>query len=191
MLKPYTSIFMESYLKDLWEAVKSLSSVLKDNNITYVYIGGVARNQYGYNRMTEDIDILVDKADKDKMSKLPIGRIRELSKGSLRRFKLHNPATPIDVLYTGDHAGNKDGIEYKDFMKDSKLIKGELFLSLEGLIKYKLSSGIYGHLRFKDFDDIVVLIERNKLPQDYANKFRKDLTEKYKELWGLVNNGSN
>jgi len=61
---------------------------MKENDIRFIFIGGVARNKYGYYKTTEDIDILVNKDDRDKMSKLPIGVIKELSNKTQRRYNV-------------------------------------------------------------------------------------------------------
>ena len=182
--RQYQSKFMESYLKDLWRSIQSITKLLKDNNINFTIIGGACRNQYGYSKITEDIDLLVDKRDKEKMLNLPIGFIKELSNGRGKRFLLHNPKTPIDVIYTGEKAGSDSSyIEYENPKKISKDIKGIPFLSLKKLIEYKLASGLYGKARYKDFDDIGELILRNDLSLNYCDDLREDLKSKYIELW--------
>jgi len=99
------------------------------------------------------------------------------------RHRVHTPKTLLDILYTGEMAGNKDGIAYRDLDEISHEVDGQPFITLQNLIEYKLSSGMYGHNRYKDFDDIIELIKINKLTKGYANKFRKDLRNRYAELW--------
>jgi hypothetical protein len=184
-MKRHKSKFMESYISDLWQSLKNITNVLKDRDINFTIIGGAARNQYGYAKITEDVDILVAKKDKDKMLSLPIGFIKELSKGRGKVFSLHNPKTRIEVIYSGEISGDGiNGLMYENPKLVSTTIKGVPFLTLEKLIEYKLSSGIYGN-RMKDFVDIMELIKRNKLPEDYAKYFREDLYIKYKELWKM------
>lgn len=184
-MKKYKSQFMESYIKDMWKVIKELSSILKQKGINFTYIGGVARNQYKYPVTTEDIDILVDKKDLDKMKNLPIGFIKELSNGRAKSFQLHDPKTKIDVIYTGEISGDGiKGLKYINPEKISKKINGESFITLKNLIMYKLSSGLYGH-RYKDFGDIQGLIKANNLPENYADDFRTDLKKKYIEIWNL------
>lgn len=180
----YKSQFMETHIKDLWKALMSLTKILKDNNINFTIIGGACRNQYGYLKITEDIDLLIDSKDKGKMLTLPIGFIRELSSGRGKRFSLHNPKTDIDVIYTGEEAGSSESdIAYENPKNVSNIIKGISFLTLKNLIKYKLASGIFGKARYKDFDDIGELIKRNNLSIEYCNDLREDLKIKYIELW--------
>jgi hypothetical protein len=187
----FESKFMESYATELWQTLISLSKLLKERSINFTIIGGSARNQYGYSKITEDIDLLVAKEDKDKMLSLPIGYIRELSHGRGKVFKFHNPETKVEVIYEGEVSGDgKRGLEYVSPEKISNDIRDVPFLTLKKLIEYKLSSGLYGHMRMKDFDDIYELIRRNNLPETYADVFRDDLKVKYLDLWNSAQTGN-
>jgi len=186
-MKRYKSQFMESSITDLWSSIKSIAFLLDHHNIKFTIIGGAARNQYGYSKMTEDIDILIAKEDKEKVLNLPIGSIRDLSNKRGKVFSLHNPKTKVEVIYSGEISGDGiNGLKYDDPDKISTTVKGVPFMTLKKLIEYKLSSGIYGK-RLKDFADIIGLIKENNLKQDYANNFRKDLKKKYIELWNNAN----
>jgi len=181
-------MFMESYVKDLLLSIKNISKLLKQFKISFTFIGGAARNQYGYQKITEDIDLLVSKKDREKMKNLPIGFIKDMSNNRAKKFILHNPKTEIDVIYEDEISG--DGINGLKFINPDKLsnnIDGIPFISLKALIMYKLSSGIYGKSRYKDFDDIIELIKRNNLSKNYADKFREDLKQKYIQLWNEIN----
>jgi len=187
MVKRYKRIesqFMETFVRDLWKSLINLSNILKKLDINFTVIGGAARNQYGAIKITEDIDILVDIKDKDKMLHLPIGFIRELSNGRGKVYTLHDPKTKIEVIYTGEEAGREGSdVPYINPKKISNNIKNIPFLTLENLIRYKLASGLYGKGRLKDFADIQFLIEMNDLERNYADSFRKDLKNKYIEIW--------
>jgi len=187
--KIYKSMFMESYVKDLWTSLKSISKLLKQFKISFTFIGGAARNQYGYQKITEDIDILIARKDKEKMKNLPIGFIKDIGNKKGKRFLLHDPKTNIDIIYEDEISGDGvNGIKFLNPDRITNIIKSEPFISLKALIMYKLSSGIYGNARYKDFDDIIELIKRNNLSINYANKFREDLKNKYIELWNQTKN---
>lgn len=173
------SKFMESYKNDLELSLTEIKKILKAYSISFVFLGGVARNTYGTLRMTEDIDILVDKKDKEKLLSIPIGYIK---KSSERSLKLQNPKTVIDVLYSGDHAGNEKGLEY---ISPKYLEAENNMISLKAFIMYKLSSGLYGK-RYKDYDDIQNVIKINKLSKTYAQDFREDLKTLYEKLWDEI-----
>lgn len=186
--KRIESEFMESFIKDLWKALFNLTDILNKEKINFTVIGGAARNQYGFAKTTEDVGILVDIKDKEKMLHLPIGFIRETSKGRGKVYNLHNPSTKIEVIYTGEEAGRTgSGVVYTNPTKLSNKIKNVPFLSLKHLIRYKLASGIYGVARYKDFADIIELIKANDLKRTYCDNLRDDLKNKYIELWDEIN----
>lgn len=185
----YTSVFMESFLSNFWNAAKNLTSILNKEKIRFTFIGGFTRNYYTkVARTTEDLDILVDSRDKEKMENLPIGYIRDLT-GRQRSFLLHTPKTNVDVLYSGESTGGK-GLLFELPTNVSKTVDDLPLMTLENLIKYKLSSGIYSK-RLHDFADVQVLIKDNNLKRSLAkeNSFRGDLIKKYEEIWDLTCEG--
>lgn len=179
---------MESFLRDFKRSLINIAKVLRDKKISFTFIGASARNQYGVLRTTEDVDILVSRSDKEKMLDLPIGYIKELSDGRGKRFKLHDPETPVDVIYSGEISG--DGVRGLPFPEPgyvTDMHDGLPFMNLKILIEMKLSSGITGKGRHKDISDVAELIVANNLPLDYADEFRDDLKRRYIELWNDVN----
>lgn len=182
--KPYRSFFMESFLKDTWKTMVKLTKIFRDNDINFTFLGGVTLGQYGYPRFTEDIDILVDRDDKEKMNNLPIGYIRPIG-NNLKRFFWNDPKTKIDVIYTGEISGNNvNGLEYVSPNKISSDVNGIPVINLDDLIQYKISASLYNISRHgKDFLDVIELIKRNHLSKDFGIKFRSDIRSKYLQLW--------
>lgn len=175
---------MEAYVLNLENVMKAIADVIQKFNIRFTFIGGAARNLYNYPSTTEDVDILVDERDIGKMENLPIGYMRKISG---KRWVFNDPKTKIDVIYSGEGAGNDvDGIKYENPETESVLIGDVPVLTLHNLIKYKLSSGLYGEDREKDFIDIKELIRRNRLPLNFVDNERPDLADKYRELWAKV-----
>ena len=187
MVKRYKRIesqFMESFVNNQEETMKTIAKVLKQNQIEFCFIGGAVLPEYGYNRVTEDIDILVSKKDKDKFLTLAGTYLKRKFKDAQKSFYWNNPKTQIDVIYSGDRAGDMTkGIEYKEPHEIDKIKNTIPKLTLENMIQYKLCSGLYGKGRMKDFGDVQELIVINDLPKDYADSFRKDLKNKYVEIW--------
>lgn len=179
--------FMESFQNDLDQTKRELKRILKMYNIPFVFIGGVARNKYASPRMTSDIDILVSSKDKNKLREIPIGFLKCQTKDSLKKFKLHEPKAEIEIIFSGEKAGDSNGIEYPE---PKTIDSGDNVMTLDSLIKFKLCSGIYGK-RHKDFGDIQDLIKERKLKKDFAKSFRKDLKLKYEELWEETINNDN
>lgn len=179
--------FLEGYIKDLNLTKKQIKKLLDEYNIPFVFIGGVARNEYARSRTTSDVDILVSSKDKQKMLNLPIGYIKCLTKDSAKRFVLHEPKTEIEVMYSGEKAGNSKGIE---FPEPQKVDNGKNVMTLKALVEFKLCSGLLAN-RYKDYGDIQDMIKENKLPKDYAKKFRNDLKDLYEQLWDATMNNDN
>jgi hypothetical protein len=178
------SYFMEFYIKNLKHSMLSLTKVLFDKGINFTFIGGAVRNLYGSHRTTEDLDILVNREDKEKMQNLPIGYIRDISSDRAKVFTLNSPKTKVEVIYSGERAGNELGIVYTDIRNISTKINGIPSLTLEAFVHYKLSSGLYGK-RYKDYADIQDVIQKQNLSKTYAqdNGFREDLVQLYEKLW--------
>lgn len=186
--KKFNSVYMESFKDELNKAIQSLSSILKSKGISFSVIGGAARNKYGYEKITDDIDIVVSKSDKSKLKDISIGYMRDISSGRLKVFTLHEPKAKVEVIFSDEISGDGiHGLKYEEPNKISKNINGIPYITLKNLIMYKLSSGMYGN-RYKDFDDIQQLILINKLKRDYADSFREDLREKYVQLFDEIKN---
>lgn len=171
--------FLESYIKNLELTKTEIKKLLDSYNIPFVFIGGVARNAYINARTTSDVDILVSAKDKKKMINLPIGYIRCLTKDSGKRFILQDPKTEVEVIYSGEKAGDSRGIPYP---QPQEVDNGHNVLTLKALVEFKLCSGLYGK-RFKDYGDVQDIIRQKKLKLDYAKDFRKDLKELYEKIW--------
>lgn len=167
----FISTFMESFQNEVHEAINILTKLFEENDIDFIIVGGVSTFIHGYNRATEDIDIIVNSSDKHKIENLPISYVKELSKGSFRKFKIHDvKSLYLEIIYSGDSFGDKKVPELNHFTRESKHL-----ISLKGLIVMKLEAG-----RRQDLLDVVKLIEKNKLSKNYLQN------EKYLELWREV-----
>jgi hypothetical protein len=68
-----------------WDDVKTLAGYLDEAGVEYALVGGYALAAHGYNRFTEDVDILVNPSAANArrwivaLSRLPDGAARELS----------------------------------------------------------------------------------------------------------------
>jgi hypothetical protein len=176
---------MTQYLSESVAAVSALAKILDKYGIEYTIIGALAVIAYNHVRMTEDMDVLIDKTDKKKLDDIPIGFLRKVSD---KRFRLHDPRAKIDVIYSGEISGDGvHGIEFPSPREVSAVIHGINFIILPKLIEFKLSSGIYGD-RLKDLADVQELIRANKLPEEYGDSFREDLKAKYREIWDRTKN---
>ena len=54
---------MESFQNEVHNAIDILTKLFEENNIDFIIVGGTASFIHGYNRTTEDIDIIVSDLD--------------------------------------------------------------------------------------------------------------------------------
>jgi len=138
--------------------------LLKDYDIKPVIVGGLAVQYHGYRRMTEDIDILISKADYD--------RLVEDGKIKFGQLKI-KPGIQIDVISEG-----KDNNPSPEFIRD----EDTYWPTLEGLIYHKLL-----FRRMKDKADIVELLKANEMTEDLYNRtinlLSNEMIPSFEELW--------
>lgn len=177
--------FHEQYQKDLKNTLLKIQKLFKQYDIDFCFIGGVAVNQYGHQRSTDDIDILVDKSDKDKIQNIPIGYMRDVT-GNGKVFNFHDPDIRIEILYSGENAGDDRGPKYLNPVSLSN--QNNNLIELKYLIFYKVASGLYGE-RYQDWGDVQNLIKKHSLPLDYLNSFSvyDDIVEQYRQIWKKQN----
>jgi Nucleotidyl transferase AbiEii toxin, Type IV TA system len=91
-----------------WEDVKTLARLLDEAGVEYALVGGYALAAHGYNRFTEDVDLLVDPSRENTsrwiaaLAKLPDGATRELT-GEDDIFEKQGPyAVRINDEFTVD-----------------------------------------------------------------------------------------
>jgi len=155
---------LASSWKDAEEVVKYL---LEEYNIKPVIVGGLAVQQFGYRRMTEDIDILISRKDYDYLieeGKIKFGQLKIKS------------GVQIDVLTEG-----KDDNPDPEFVRDGD----SLYPTFEGLIYMKLLSG-----RDKDKGDITELLKINGLTKDLhdrvINFLPAGMVSSFEERWNVA-----
>jgi poly(A) polymerase len=151
-----------------WEDAKRVIDYLMDLGVNPLIIGGVAVKQHGYERETNDIDILISREDYDTLS--DGGKLEQGPDGE-RLAELPG----IDVLYEGD---------YWDHPSPEVVRKpGTHLPTLEGLLLLKLKSG-----RQKDTSDVTELLKRTGLSsavkQQLDRYFRRQAPELLDELEG-------
>ena len=152
---------------------KRILKELENRKIKYLTIGGVAVNLHGYNRNTNDLDIILSFEEKNVkifvalmkdlglVPKAPVDpnelvnpEKREFWKNekSMKVFSFFNPSNEQEVL----DVMIQDYIMYDEALKNSKLLKDENIsipvVSIDDLIKLKEISG-----RARDLADLKIL----------------------------------
>jgi hypothetical protein len=159
---------------------------LEGLGVPYAVAGGMALFRHGYQRFTNDVDILVTREGlKTLHERLEgLGYLPPLS-GS-KNLRDTETGVKIEFLITGDYPG--DGkpkpIAFPDPADAGVDLEGIRCLSIPRLVELKLASGMTGGLeRMKDFADVIALIKALSLPRDLAEELNPYVREKYIEYW--------
>lgn len=130
-----------------WDDLRTVIDLLNDADVEFALIGGYALAVHGFNRFTEDVDILVNPAPLntkrwiEALSKLPDGAARELE-GEEDIFQKEGPYTiRINDVFTVDVLPAACGRGWQDLKRhvveirlDDAIIP---VLDLEGLLLTK------------------------------------------------------
>ena len=170
---------------DVQLAAERLSAALSEMGIPYVIAGGLAVGAHGYQRMTDDVDVLVSVGNLSRFKARWIGR------GWVERFpgskNMRDAETgvKVDVLLVGDYPG--DGkpkpVCFPSPVRVATRGLRTRVMNLRTLIELKLASGMTAPDRLKDLDDIIQLIRANRLPKSYVLRLHPWVRPKFAELW--------
>jgi len=170
---------------DVQRALERLARVLDENGIPYAVIGAMALNEWGYRRVTVDVDILLTAEGLASFKAAALGRgYVEKFPGS-RGVRDTEAGVTIDVVLAGEYPG--DGrpkpVAFPDPTHAAVHGQRVALLPLPKLIELKLASGMSAPHRLKDLADVLELIRHLSLPQDMADSLDSSVRPKYAELW--------
>jgi len=166
-------------------AMRKLAAALDDLGIPYALVGAMALNEYGYKRVTVDVDVLMTPEGLKQFKAAWLGRgYVEKFPGS-RGIRDAELGVTIDVLVTGDYPG--DGkpkpVRFPDPAKVAIREGGLSLIPLATLVELKLASGMSTIHRAKDIGDVVELIKYADLPRALANELDPSVRARYLEIW--------
>lgn len=159
---------MTSYTRPAtWDDVKTVARHLNDAGVDYALAGGYALGAHGYNRFTEDIDILVDPSPENSrrwvlaLSHLPDGAASELGREADVFADDRRYAVRINDEFTIDVMPSIAGLTW-DEMKPHVITRNiddvpVRVLDLPGLLKTKQG------VRPKDQMDAAIIAEALRL----------------------------
>jgi hypothetical protein len=166
-------------------ALERLVDRLTKLEIPYAIVGALSLNAYGYQRTTDDVDVLLRPDGLESFKQACLGR------GYLEKFpgskgvRDTEQNVQIDVVLTGDYPGDGKAkpVAFPDPAREA--VCGERFalLPLPTLIELKLASGMTAPHRLRDLADVIELIRRNALDEGFAASLDPYVQEKYRELW--------
>jgi hypothetical protein len=167
------------------KALEKLVRVLDAQEIPYAIIGAMALNEFGYQRVTVDIDVLLTPEG------LAALKTQHLGRGYVEKFPgsrgLRDPehGVDIDVVLSGSFPG--DGrpkpVAFPDPGTTAERGTRVALLPLPRLVELKLASGMSAPHRLKDLADVLELIRAIELPETLAADLNPYVREKYLELW--------
>lgn len=152
--------------------VKKLVSTLNKYNIDYMIVGGTSAIIQGFNVVTQDIDIYLDKTANNKENlKIALKKLgfklsdKDINNiDSAKDFIQFNQPFELDIMFA------PDGFENYTQAKKYKIFQDEFpLMSLDGIIKSKQSAN-----RPKDRAVLQLLIDFNKFKKDNKTYKRTD-----------------
>lgn len=166
-------------------AMVELSRELKEAGIPHAIVGAMALNEYGYQRVTSDVDVLLTADGLKRFKELHLGRgYVEKFPGS-KGMKSTRHGVGIDVLLAGEFPG--DGKPKPVRFPDPATVAVEgtrvSLLPVERLVELKLASGISAPHRLKDLADVLELVKAARLPRELEVKLDPSVRAKFLELW--------
>jgi len=176
---------------EVHKALLALVSALERSQIPYAIIGAMALNEYGYRRVTDDVDVLLTPRGLAAFKEANLGRgYIEKFPGSKGMNDTVN-GVGIDVLLTGEFPG--DGkpkpICFPDPSTSSVSGKRVALLELPRLVELKLASGMTAPHRLRDLADVLELISILGLDERFASELDPYVRERFLELVRATQSG--
>jgi hypothetical protein len=169
---------------DVQKALEKLVQLLDANGIPYAIVGAMALNEFGYQRTTVDVDVLLTPAGLAAFKAQALGRgYVEKFPGS-RGVRDTEHRVDIDVVLTGGFPG--DGKPKPVVFPDpaATALRGArvALLPLPMLVELKLASGMTNPGRLRDLADVQELIRVLKLSVDFSDRLHPYVRDKFTEL---------
>jgi hypothetical protein len=173
---------------EVHKALDKLVDLLNRESIPYAVIGAMALNEFGYRRVTVDVDVLLTPEG------LAAFKARHLGRGYAEKFpgsrgvRDTEHGVDIDVVLTGSYPG--DGkpkpVVFPDPAQAAERGARIALLPLATLLELKLASGLTAPDRLKDLADVQEVIRIRQLPRALAADLDSFVRDKYLELWDAV-----
>jgi len=170
---------------DVHQALERLARLLDELAIPYAVIGAMALNEWGYRRVTVDVDVLLTAEGLRalKAAALGLGYVEKFP-GS-RGLRDTVAGVNVDVILAGEYPG--DGkpkpVAFPDPARAAVRGRKVALLPLPTLIELKLASGMTAPHRLKDLADVLELVRALSLPRDLGASLDASVRGKYEELW--------
>lgn len=173
---------------DVQKALDQLAQLLDAQGIPYAIVGAMALNEFGYQRTTVDVDVLLTPEGLAAFKTCALGRgyVEKFPGSTGVRDTEHG--VDIDVVLTGGFPG--DGkpkpVAFPDPATSALRGTRVALLPLAMLIELKLASGMTAPHRLKDLADVQEVIRIQRLPRAFALDLNAFVRDKFLELWQTV-----
>jgi hypothetical protein len=171
------------------ESLRRITTRLDELGIPYAVVGGMALFFHGYRRFTEDVDLLVNADDLQRIHDALRGRGYVPPFERSKQLRDAESKVRIEFLTSGGYPG--DGkpkpIAFPDPRGAAEEREGFNILRLERLVELKLASGISAPHRMRDLVDVQELVRAAAIPKSFSEKLDPSVREKFLELWELAN----
>jgi hypothetical protein len=167
------------------QALAKVARLLEEDGIPYALIGALALGDYGFERVTVDVDLLLTREGLEafKAKHLGLGYAQKFP-GSKGLRDTEN-GIAIDFVLAGEYPG--DGLPKPVVFPDpaAAAVKPRqlALLPLPLLIQLKLASGMTAPHRLKDLADVLEVIRILKLPAELVQELNPYVQAKFLELW--------
>ena len=173
---------------DVHKALERLVRELDEHDIPYAIVGAMALNEFGYQRTTADVDVLLTPDGLASFKAHVLGRgYVEKFPGS-RGLRDTEHGVEIDVVLTGEFPG--DGTPTPVAFPDPAVAAQRgvriALLPLPSLVELKLASGMTAPHRLKDLADVQELIRILHLPRNFVQSLHAFVQNTFLELWQTV-----
>jgi hypothetical protein len=170
---------------DVQQALERIARHLEELGIPYAVVGAMALNEWGYRRVTIDVDLLLTVEGLGALKAAVLGRgYVEKFPGS-RGLRDTEAGVNIDVLLAGEYPGDgkPKAVVFPDPARAAVRGRRVALLPLPRLIELKLASGMSAPHRLKDLADVLELVRALSLDRTMGESLDPSVRGKYDELW--------
>ncbi|MCX4241834.1 hypothetical protein [Paraliomyxa miuraensis] len=170
---------------DVHHALRKLVAALAEVNVPYAIVGAMALNEYGYRRVTTDVDVLLTAEGLAAFKAHWLGRgYVEKFPGSKGMRDTENDVA-IDVRLAGEYPddGKPKPVRFPDPADVAVPGKSGAFVPLPRLLELKLASGMSAPHRLKDLADVIELVRAIECPRELGEELEPSVRGKFYELW--------
>ena len=173
---------------DVHITLARLTRQLEALQIPYAVCGGMALNAHGYQRATTDLDVVVSAEGLARFKAESLGRGWVEKFPGSRGVRDADNKVKVDFLVTGGIPGDgtPHGVTFPNPTEAAIEIAGVRYVSLAKLIEMKIACALTSPQRPRDLDDVIRLIEANRLGEHFGAQLHPYVHRKYGELWRLA-----